>query len=111
GLSQALGGLGILRFIGRNAPLKSQLGTLALGRQPDGLQALWGLRLEVCGPFVEPVGRLMHPTPLAAARAIHLAQRVPSPQRTIPNSPGWSVLQAATCEVQAEGLPGLRALP
>ena len=108
-LGQALGGLGILGLIRSHAEVKRHLGTLAVGRQPDGLEALFGLRLEVLRQFVKAVGRLMHPTPLAARLAIHVAQRCPKPHRAIPNGQGGAVLQPAAFEVAQEVFPGLCA--
>ena len=51
-LGQALGRLGILRFIDGNEQVKGHLRPLPVWRHPDRLEALFGLRLEVLGQFV-----------------------------------------------------------
>src|SRR5262249_9565645 len=80
-------------------------------RHPDRLQALFGLRLEVFRQFVQYIGGLMHPTSLPMGLAVHVAERLPKPQRAIANGQGWPVLQAVLFEVEQEFFPGLLALP
>src|SRR5262249_2659638 len=104
------GRLGILRPIGGNEQIKGQLSPLAVWGHPDRLATLFGLRLAVLRQFVEHVGRLMHPTPLPARLAIHLAQRLPKTPRPIPNGQGGPVLQPVTLEVEQKFFPGLLAL-
>ena len=86
-LGQALSRLRILPFIGGDEEVKRYRGTLAVGRHPDGLQALLGLRLQVFGQCVEHVGRLLHPTQLPTRRAVHVAQRLPATPCPIPQGP------------------------
>ena len=101
----------ILPFIGGDEEVKRHRGTLAVGRHPDGLQALLGLRLQVFGQCVEHVGRLLHPTQLPTRRAVHVAQRLPATQCPIPKGQGWRLREPAAFEVAQECFPGLLALP
>jgi hypothetical protein len=110
-LGQALGRFRILAFLGGDKQSKGHLGTLAVRRQPDRLEALFGLRLEGFRQFVEPGGRLLHPTPLPAALGVHVAERFPKTQRPSPNGQGWPVFQPATFEIEQKVFPGLLTLP
>ena len=109
-LGQALGRLGILRFLGGDAQGQRQSRPLALWGHPDRLQAVLGLRLQVLGQFVSDLDRLRHPTPLPTRLPVHWAQCLPAPQCPIPNGPGWRLPKSAAFEVQQERLPGLRTL-
>jgi hypothetical protein len=109
-LGHALRRLGILRFIGGNEQVKGHRRPLAVGRHPDRLEALFGLRLEVFGQLVQHIGRLMHPTPLPAGLPVHLTERLPKSQYPIPNSQGWRLREPAAFEVEEQFFPGLRAL-
>src|SRR5215471_1333431 len=52
----------------------------------------------------------MHPTPLPPRLPIHMAQRLPEPQRPIPNGQGGGLGESAAFEVQQELFPRLLAL-
>src|SRR5215510_7649734 len=99
-LGQALRCLGILAFISSDEEVKRYLRTLAVWRHPDGLEALFGLRLEVFGQLVQHIGRLMHPPPLPAGLSIHLAECLPKTPCPIPNGQGGAVYKPAALEVE-----------
>src|SRR5262245_62203398 len=52
----------------------------------------------------------MPPTPLPAALTVHLTQRFPKAQRSIPNGEGWPLHEPSAFEVQQAVFPGLLAL-
>jgi hypothetical protein len=83
-LGEPLRRRGILRFLGGSEQVKRPLGPLASGRHPERLEAGGGLRLAGLRPFVEPMGRLMHPAPLPAGLSLPLAQRFPPPRAPSP---------------------------
>jgi hypothetical protein len=109
-LRQARGRLRRLGLLGGEEHSKGHRRPRAVGGQPDRLAALCGLRREGWRPFVEPMGRLMAPTPWPTGLAGPVAPRLPKSQRPLPNRPGWPVLSPVTLEGQPPCLPGWLAL-
>ena len=82
-LQQFFHGLGVLGAEIPRKPVK-RLFCLDLSlRHPDIMETRLGLGLNGFGHFVEDVGRLMYPTPLAAGLRPRLVQRGPEPQGAI----------------------------
>jgi len=70
-----------------------------------------GLGLNGFGHFVEGVGRLVDPTPLAAGLRPRLRQCRPKAQGAIANPQRWWGVQTARLQVLENGEPGRFRLP
>jgi hypothetical protein len=66
---QALGGLWILGFIGRQEKIESSFSSQATLGHPDLVQVLFAFGLQTLWQFVEHIGRLVHPATLRLRRA------------------------------------------
>ena len=77
---------------------------------PDVVQHALGLGLLALGQFVEHVAGLVHPASLLTGFAIHFAQGLPEPERTVTHGQLRTGLEAACLQIQEQFRPRLFAL-